>query len=577
MQPFPIVRSWVMRFPAVVLAGLLLTAGVHAQARFKDIPKEFPEAGTEALTKEWNDVSSDFNKLASGDTPVKGDKALAIVKTGAQWYTYRLTWNLVQAQTKPYLKVKRIQDIHAELETLLRIMANSKNDTKKFQEVFTQEAMTCLKQIFKEGNLRAKVNAGVMMVRLAKTGRLELIKEFLDVLQEHVYLAELFQKDSKKGGTGSLSQPVQEKLGKLIGGVPLKASPAQMLSAVERYEADIHKLVAKNQDVMKKTKETTAEYKKALASNQEAKKEWDDLQNLRDVMEQTQYDPIKLYALKALSTLFEYQRVQPKTPADFKARLGLYAPALKVVLTYVDQKPNIPDGVSPEERDRILGVVRYFRREAIHALANSRVPAGGYDTTNRKVIDPVAYWLLRVVTDDSDRPTLKPPASMSEKAEAAFGLLMMRDDAGSPYQPDVAVYAVARFIQTDLAPKYNDDETRTFSTPVEKVEKRPKERSKELKKLRSEPWKIHALRLGFALEEMQKAAVGKPLKDNIGELKNASGGILRIIGTFPRPSKKNPNTVKEADLAGLSKLVETLAPKDPAVYKGFDLKIKVGG
>src|SRR5262249_17300621 len=144
----------------------------------------------------------------------------------------------------------------------------------------------------------------------------------------------------------------------------------------------------------------------------------------------------------------------------------------------------------------------FFRREAIRALGQMRVPAISISKTG-KVDGPIAYHLTRVLTGKGiDGKPMSPRPSLSEQVEASVALCQLRSDANSPYPIEPALYLVGRFLANNLVKQYNSD-SRAF--PGGGIRKN----AAASLRARAEPWKLHATRLDHALDDLA-AAIRKP-------------------------------------------------------------------
>jgi hypothetical protein len=216
-------------------------------------------------------------------------------------------------------------------------------------------------------------------------------------------------------------------------------------------------------------------------------------------------------------------------------------------------------------------VHRYFRREAIRALAQFRLPAVEIDAKNKKIDGPVAYWLLKVVANDG----LSPSASVSEQVEAAYGLFLLRSE-GTPYQTDLSLYVAGRFIAKVFAVKYNIDHQRAAKGIEVKLKKKDKkERSAEPIPVREEPWTLHAARLSYAMGEQVVLATGTT-KSNMAKLQGKAKLIFDPMAiSFTSKATKQ---VSPEDITQLGSLVdETLKPAQMSAYLGYEsYTVKVG-
>jgi hypothetical protein len=462
----PFVSFWSL---AVVLASLLaagmLPATVKAQGA--DTGEVLPrDEGTDKLAKSWDAVKKGktWDAFISGETQPNDKDAndLKVIDLAAQWYAYRLTWDDYQSEIKPG-SPKSLLYIQDELKRKLNDIKKSgeKADNKKFAGLFARQLAKRLKEVMEKGNLRARVNGGVMFETLAKSGLPGLVPDMVEVLENAKY----------------------------------------------------------------------PEY-------------------------------VKLYAIKGLKDLLEQDPPVAATPATRKAFAGKYGKAVDLLSAYIEKSPEVPKNASPAEKKRIEDVHRYFRREAIRALAWVRLPALEINLQTKKIEGPVGYWLLKVVADD-----VTPKASLSEKVEAAFGLFLMRVE-GSPFNYDLVLYSTGKFIAGELPEQFNTDLQRAGNVVVKrKPSKKDKGlRSPELTPVRAEPWAQHSERLRLALVEMTASPNG--------DLQKKAGNVLSkansIFGPIRVPFSKNAKAVGDSEMGQLRALVDKLKPADPSAYKGFD-------
>jgi hypothetical protein len=129
-----------------------------------------------------------------------------------------------------------------------------------------------------------------------------------------------------------------------------------------------------------------------------------------------------------------------------------------------------PKKATPEDIEGF----RYFRREAIRALAKIHTPS---------IDDKVrpALVLARFAGNDA---SIQPPPRIDERVEAAIGLARMQSPKGVPYQADYAAGQIAKCLGA-LAQ----------AAEAERAEK---------KDTRTHPWRLLAAQLKDALEDLKK-------------------------------------------------------------------------
>jgi hypothetical protein len=268
---------------------------------------------------------------------------------------------------------------------------------------------------------------------------------------------------------------------------------------------------------------------------------------------------VKVHVLKGVKELLD----KYPTPADdaaTKTRDTRYEKVIPELIKYVDAKPVYPANASREKKKEIDAKFLYFRREAVKALAHVHLPAVAINNKEKTVTGPVAYWLLKVLANQD----LGLPASIGEQVEAAVGLFQLRPPEGSPYQADLALFYGARFIEKDLAQGFIEDPA---NDPGDKV---LGEKSKGIKLIKLEPWKLHAARLAQALEDLAAFNKGKPGQKKAEDLMTKAKPLLAKMELRTRKD------VDETSRNPLKSLWEgALKPTAFEVYKGFatyDLK-----
>ena len=186
-------------------------------------------------------------------------------------------------------------------------------------------------------------------------------------------------------------------------------------------------------------------------------------------------DGVRYYAYQGLGRLFaRWKRTPPAAPSK---KMPDY---LQLLIAAVERKPTF--NLSLAQIEEIDGF-RMLRREAVKALAESRVPALA-DEKGVLGLKP-ALVLLRVVNSDG----LIPEARIDEQIEAAIGIARMPDKSLESYQPDYAAYQVGNLV------------VRAASRAIQ-----PKNEYEA-----HAPWKVIGARLWDAMREMQNNAQG--LKD----------------------------------------------------------------
>jgi hypothetical protein len=165
-----------------------------------------------------------------------------------------------------------------------------------------------------------------------------------------------------------------------------------------------------------------------------------------------QLDAVKHWIFRGMEGLFNASYWTAAVPGSarpngraFKDE-ALEDQCIQALVDYILSKPNISPNASPDE---VRGI-QYVRRAAIRALAVTRLPA--IIIKKQFVGTPTALALTRVVANDG----LTPPASLSERLEAAFGLCHLQTNLADNYQPDYAAHVVGLFL-VDFAKEFNNN------------------------------------------------------------------------------------------------------------------------
>ncbi len=190
--------------------------------------------------------------------------------------------------------------------------------------------------------------------------------------------------------------------------------------------------------------------------------------------------------------------------------------------------------------------VYYIRREAIVMLAQASVPAViafqkpmKIDGKDVQVEGLVAPTLLKVLA----KGALNPPPSLQEKIEASAGLMSMKFNNMSEYNPDLATYLIGRSL-VEYMGEYNKDLLNFVG---------------EKKKVPYIAWRTESRRLDAALAQWSKTNGDK---SNAELLNKAAKRVLQTIGgpTY--------STIANEDQVQLRNAIPTLLPKTGgAVFK----------
>jgi hypothetical protein len=274
------------------------------------------------------------------------------------------------------------------------------------------------------------------------------------------------------------------------------------------------------------------------------------------VKDSKRHPAVQLYALKSLKEFFA---ARPPTPGGaLNPQLAREAARIEAVLAYLDRKVKLPENAPREEVDTVI----FIRREAVRALAETRVPAMDLDPKTGKVLAPVAHALLRVATEDKG---FDPPITFPEQAIAVIGLMQMRSKLVPEYQVDLTIDLVGRFLEK-FADEYNKD-FENFRT-----------KGKEANRGQMYPWKNWTVLVQDSFRDfLEKNTSGVPaMKDGnkaplakVKDLKAKSEGVLEK--SYYARQVIDPiqiNTLNEAVRAN------RFPEKEPPVYQGIpQLKI----
>lgn len=268
---------------------------------------------------------------------------------------------------------------------------------------------------------------------------------------------------------------------------------------------------------------------------------------LADLLNGKEYhDAIKVYAAKAMGEFFPARlwkfQDDPKDPT-LKKKLERDTARLDALVSYIKGKST--DTLDESERD----VIRYLRREAIISLAKIGVPAIKSMSKEGKVYGPAAYELLRILIKGDG--ALDPPASLSERVEAAIGLCHLKYQLGDNdyinYDPNLAVYGVALCF-LDFASEYSKD----FANL--NARKKNPGGTKEP----TMAWKIQAERFKAALDDLatRNTQPGTKANDNAKALRDGAGPMADSI----------LKTTQLPDLVPYMNKVVALAPASGKLY-----------
>jgi hypothetical protein len=270
-------------------------------------------------------------------------------------------------------------------------------------------------------------------------------------------------------------------------------------------------------------------------------------------------DAVKLYAIKALRE--QLQRLPGPTgvKGDDKVRADRIAGSFEALKPFLTPALSFDKNTLDSEKQQAREVARYFRCEAIRALAQVRQPAVDINERSGQVTTPIATYLARILADDPKGLT----PSLAERVEAAVGLCDERTWEGpkNPYQRDLALYLVGRFIAHKLAPAFREDRDR-----VAKVVVKANAAKRDVK---TEPWRLYAARLRYSLEEMEKAA-----RDNPAFQKQIQSVLEKAEPIFHAMDDIQHRELDAGKMEVLGKAVDRVKPKSNLLFRGLnDTKI----
>ena len=162
---------------------------------------------------------------------------------------------------------------------------------------------------------------------------------------------------------------------------------------------------------------------------------------------------MQLYAVKAIKeTMPVVLQPDPDDFAGVNQHNARKARDIKNVdtLRQFIERPVDTKGMTSEE----IKAVIFLRREAIISLALAGSPAVVAIPNKKMAVPPegaAAHTLLNVLAG-----TLQPPATVSEKVEAALGLCNMKYPNMPEYEPQIAIYFIAKALD-EFAVDYSKD------------------------------------------------------------------------------------------------------------------------
>src|SRR5438132_7288133 len=135
--------------------------------------------------KDGKEESRQFDAMQKGDRPVSTDQDKAILENGAKWYAYRLTQPIYQ---EPGASSKGMHDLVKQ--ALSKIIdpndrRRSANDNQRaFKEEFDKRFATRLAEVMRTSRIIARVNAAMILEKMAATGDEEVVDILVEAIQD---------------------------------------------------------------------------------------------------------------------------------------------------------------------------------------------------------------------------------------------------------------------------------------------------------------------------------------------------------------------------------------------------------
>jgi hypothetical protein len=184
-----------------------------------------------------------------------------------------------------------------------------------------------------------------------------------------------------------------------------------------------------------------------------------------------QLEAVKFYAARGMGNMFAWTRGENRIRIKDEERERR---CIQALLDFYNRKPTLSASAAPEE----LAAVHYVRREALHALGETRHPAVISKKEPKATPASGTAWLLaRVLRKDG----IEPPPDIAEQVEAAVALCQLEAEPMPDYQADYAVTHLGRFL-VEYSQRVLEDRGEKF---------------------RKEPWNLHTARLLQALDDLR--------------------------------------------------------------------------
>jgi hypothetical protein len=263
--------------------------------------------------------------------------------------------------------------------------------------------------------------------------------------------------------------------------------------------------------------------------------------------DEKQHDAVRLYAVKALRS---YPAARPHKRSDdpddenykeLQKQIASDIRRVEALLKFVNRKW---DG------DPV--VAQFIRREALQTLGETRVPMMNIPQKDGKVVAPVAYTLARFLASGKDGPY--PPPSLSEKVEAAIGLLQLDTRGLEGYHVEPGLYLAGQLL-LEFTNEYVKDYTKFGGKLGIKKEK------DERKIPPVWPWKFMGERLAKSLEWLKTGIRDNdPAYAKAAALREKAQEIIVLV--------RSHSAIDTRHTAALQQAVAALQPRSEALYEG---------
>lgn len=170
-----------------VFSGVPVEAQTKGQTKAAPPPPKARSAGEgqERLIpdKEWTrENATQFDQVRKGAAPANS----ALLNHAAQWYAYRLTHTEYQ-EAKPPAKGGMHELVKEATDQILDLRDPKKPLTaaqRAYMEEFGKRLTACLHEVVKNPKIIARLNAAIILARLAETGQESAVDVLVEVLQD---------------------------------------------------------------------------------------------------------------------------------------------------------------------------------------------------------------------------------------------------------------------------------------------------------------------------------------------------------------------------------------------------------